>query len=364
MAPIQTIWTIVCLTLLAPVLIPALRRIEPEPRIGRVVLDQAGERVTIPLPFHGAAPLFQGIGEYLYVTHDPDSILDSQTISLRWLAGSFFFDLYPKLQVLRHDISLLDQQAANQERLLRLDPSVIFVFQTVAGPLRRVGLPALGLSQPLSTERVFDRTRVYAQALGNPGRANELIAAFKADMDGIRQDLSAIPLPERPTAAQIFILPTGTILLIGHGEADQDAFDVAGVTNASPNERTARVGVEMLLRLDPTLVLLLQNPSPSPNDFMADARWQALGAVQRRSVYRRPLGANGGFIGIVEYSLFARWLAELAHPGQLPPRLRLQVAQKIQQQFGYSLSNEQVDTFLDIAENSSAAYDRFSTHAP
>lgn len=314
-------------------------------------------------PSRGTVPLFQGIGEYLYVTRDPDSILDSQTVSLSWLDHSFFFELYPRLRTVRHDISLQDQQTVNQERLLALNPGAVFVFYTVAIPLRRVGLPALGLTQPVSAADVFERARVYAQALGQTGRVAELMTSFQSDIDDLRQTLGQPP--ERPSVAEIFVLPTGAILLTGNDEADRAAFEAAGVISASPSPRTMRIGAETLLRLDPAIILLLQEPSPSPAAFMAEPRWAALSAVRHRSVYRRPLGANGGFEGIVEYPLFARWLADLSHPVLPAQDLRRRVAQRIAREFADPLSDTDIDTFLDLAENSgSAGYVRFARHAP
>ena len=245
----------------------------------------------------------------------------------------------------------------NQERLLRLNPSAIFVYHTVADSLRRVGLPALGLTQPSSPADVFDRTRVFAAALGQD--KDDLIEAFRTDLDSVSHQLDTPP-PQQPAVTEIFLLPTGTILLIGRNEADRAAFDAAAVVNAAPSERTIRIGIETMLRLNPDIILLLQKPSPEPTSFMQDAHWQALRAVQRRTVYRRPLGANGGFEGIVEFPLFAQWLAELAHPERLPPQLRLRIRQKIEHLFRYTLSPQQIDDFLDVAENhASAGYGRF-----
>ena len=334
-----------------------------EPQTGRTIIDQTGAVVTVPLPFRGGVPLFQGIGEYLYVTRAPGSILDSQSISLEWLGRSFLLDLYPNLRTVRHDISLLDQQTANLERLLLLNPSAIFVYYGVAEHLRHAGLPALGLTQAWTTAQMFDRARVFAQALGQQDRVDDLVTRFRADIDATGRDLEH--KLDTPRIAELFVLPFGLILMIGHAEADQDAFDAAGVMNASPYAHTARVGMEAVLRLDPASVLLLAAPSPSPALFMADPRWQALGAVRRHTVYRRPLGGNGGFEGVVEYPLFARWLAELSHPDRLQPRLRSQITSTIQDQFGYTLSDAQLDTFLNLNENlGSAGYDRFAAHAP
>ena len=354
---------VICLTLLGHVL--ALRQINPKVPTGRAVIDQVGNEITIPLPFQGATPLFQGIGEYLYVTRDPGSIQDSQTVSLNWLGRSFFLNLYPQLHTLRHDISLLDQQAANQERLLRLHPSAIFVSSNVAEPLRRVGLPALGLTQVWSNDQVFDRTRVFTQALGQPDRAAALVKDFQRDMADLRQELGVVPPQEQPKVAELFILPSGVIFEIGNSETERDAFDVAGVVNASSHEHSTKVGVEAVLRLNPDSILLLPDPTPSPRMFMADARWEALGAVRRQSVYRRPLGANGGFKSIIEYPLFARWLAELNHSDRLAPHLRAKVVKKMLTQFGYRLSEVELDAFLNLSENgASAGYARFAVPAP
>jgi len=86
----------------------------------------------------------------------------------------------------------------------------------------------------------------------------------------------------------------------------------------------------------------------SPKDFMQDPRWLGLKAVRNRRVYR------WAQTNLTFRPAAIRWLAEIAHPERLQPEVRRLSRDRMLEEFGYRLSDEQIDEMLHVAENSSS----------
>jgi iron complex transport system substrate-binding protein len=96
-------------------------------------------------------------------------------------------------------------------------------------------------------------------------------------------------------------------------------------------------------------------------EFMRDPRWRGLKAVQERRVYRMP-GTSSADLAIMQYRpLWTRWMAEIGHPERMQPRLRQMLRESFVREFGYRLTDDQIDTLLRIDENKdSVGYERFT----
>ncbi len=135
----------------------------------------------------------------------------------------------------------------------------------------------------------------------------------------------------------------------------------AGVVNAA-GPVPQNPDVERILVMDPDMIFLMGH-GQSPQEFAADPRWRGLKAVVDNRVYRMPGDPHGGggLAGLHFQPLWVRWMAEIAHPDRLQPRLREVLRERFESEFGYRLSDEQIDQFLHIDENIGAAgYARFT----
>jgi iron complex transport system substrate-binding protein len=89
-----------------------------------------------------------------------------------------------------------------------------------------------------------------------------------------------------------------------------------------------------------------------------DPRWRGLKAVQNRRVYVS-ISSNRYTFNLAQ-PLGSRWMAELAYPDRLQPKLRALFREHYRENYGYSLSEAEVDELLNVAENRNAAgYERF-----
>jgi iron complex transport system substrate-binding protein len=128
----------------------------------------------------------------------------------------------------------------------------------------------------------------------------------------------------------------------------------AAVENASIGNTGEGIDAERILAMDPDIIILYgsrndPNPRASPQEFLCDPRWRGLKAVRERRVYR--MAGGGGLSGLVLQPIDIRWLAEIAHPDRLQPRVRQIMRDRFLTEFNYHLSDDQIDQYLNVEEN-------------
>lgn len=112
------------------------------------------------------------------------------------------------------------------------------------------------------------------------------------------------------------------------------------------------------LRIDPDILLL--SGDLTPGEIQAQPEWQVLRAVNNENLYSLPPGVADHPWNIVDLPFYSRWLAELAYPDRLRPRLRLLMRKTYREELGYEASEKDLDHALGIKENSrSRGYGRF-----
>jgi hypothetical protein len=89
-----------------------------------------------------------------------------------------------------------------------------------------------------------------------------------------------------------------------------------------------------------------------------------LKAVRERRVYWRPSIPEWWAGGLTFKPILMRWMAELAHPDRLQPRVRQILRDRMVSEFGYRFSDDQIDQQLHVAENAdSVGTERFTRDA-
>ncbi len=349
----------------------------PIPRQGRTVVDADGIAVPVETPFRGTALAWgTQIDGYLHDTHAPETLASVENGDRTYFSRQVISWIYP--QILRKDdlwnrrgISSGKGPNAAIEPLLAGDPGAYLGGGGAFGPIplmRRVGLPSLSLSRlgQNMDEAFFTAARVETALTGQPERGEALIAGYRQAVAQLERDLRPKSLANRPR-----------VLMMASWAGDPARLDVrtsgnpihiffprAGIENASDGFAGARVDAERILVMEPDIVFLMQGPvhhAETPQDFRQDPRWRGLKAVRANRVYMMP-GSYPAYIGDMQFRpLWARWMAEVAHPEHMPPKLRQMLREHFLQEFAYRLSDEQIDAQLHIDENGgSAGYERFS----
>jgi hypothetical protein len=191
-----------------------------------------------------------------------------------------------------------------------------------------------------SESYLFPGIRSLSALVGNPAIAEPRIDAYCQAVTDLQQELQPSTLTSR-----------SRVLAVGE---DRGNLPRAGVVDAEPDFRGRGDDEEHLLALDPDIIFIT-GLNASPREFMRDPRRQGLKAVLERRVYKR----FGG--GITTKPIAMRWIAEIAYPERLQPKVRQQLRDSMFASFGYRLSEDQIDQMLNVDENSaSAGTERFT----
>lgn len=357
----------------------------PAPARSRVVMDAENTKVLISLPFRGIVLTWGawGAGGYLENTHAPETLFNvGGPLDRAFFAEEVISWIYP--EVLRND-GIWDAKVmqrgyghyVNLETLLAYNTGVYLGNGGEFGLvplLRSVGLPALLLSRnEINWDEVcYSAAGVETALIGQPERGEALITAYKQAFADLAKELE----PQSP-------VNNPRVLLMGSSTRDKRALYVttesssyqiylrpAGVENAADQYTSQYPDAERVLAADPDIIFLVGSasslhPQQSPQQFMRDPRWQGLKVVQDNRVYRMPGLPNGGGLGgLVFQPLWTRWMAEIAHPDRVQPKLRQVLRDTLLREFDYRISDEQIDLLLHIDENKdSVGYARFMRNA-
>jgi len=193
--------------------------------------------------------------------------------------------------------TMLEMNAA-AEQIAPLEPDVVILKSAMAEklgtPLEAIGIKVVYVD--LETPEQFDRDiTAMGQLLGNPERAEEILAFFKARVDAISAKTDGLAEDARPR-----------VLLLQHSEEGGEvAFNVppegwlqttlvriAGGTpvwiEASEAGGWTIVNFEQIAAWDPDQIFIVSYNSDSDviaAGLMDDPTWQGLKAVENRQVY-------------------------------------------------------------------------------
>jgi hypothetical protein len=342
------------------------------------VVDEGGTPVPIALPFRGIALAPNSFpNTYLEDTKSPELLVYVGNVSLKkYYAQGVMNWVYPEVLKngdLWNDKLFRDVTSpyTEIESLVAFDPSIYVGCGGPADLVRRVGLPVFNCgTSPIPKERagvlafskgvgcgdppkarrsyysegyMFPTLRVYSALIGHPELAEPRIAAYCQAIVGLREELRPSTLINRPR-------------VLAEGE-DKGNLVRAGMADAMPRTYNPH-DPEHLLAMNPDMIFL---PIQRPREFMRDPRWQGLKAVRDRRVYRRPLLLEWWTAGVTFRPVEIRWMAEIAHPDLLQPKVRQLLRDRMFAEFGYRFSDDQIDRQLHVEENSdSAGAERFT----
>jgi hypothetical protein len=357
-----------CIALIALGLIRPLPRF-PLPVHSRTVVDEGGTPVPIAMPFRGIVLAPNSFpGAYLEDTRSPELLVYAGTPGLRKLfAQGVMSWVYP--EVVRNNNLWNDKLFRDTaspyievESLVAFDPSV---YVGCGGPpdlVRRAGLPVfncgsspdprarahvralskeVGCGDPPNPRRswysegyLFPSLRAYSALIGQPELAEARIRAYCQEIVDLRDELQPATLAHHPR-------------VLAQGE-DKGNLIRAGMLDAVERKYNPD-DAEGLLATNPDMIFLTIR---SPREFIEDPRRQGLKAVREKRVYRRPTILEWWTGGLTFKPVLTRWLAEIAHPDRLQPKVREVLRDRMIAEFGYRFSQEQIDRQLHVAENS------------
>ena len=240
----------------------------PAPPAGRLV-DDGGAAVTLAAPPRRVVSLIPATTELVFALGAGD----------RLVGRTSWCDFPPEAARVP---DLGNGIGPNLEAVVEAKPDLVLLYKSAANRgaverLRGLGIPVL----ELATDRMrdFDRVaRLVGLALGEPARAESLVARTERDLAAATVRLSALP-PSRPS---VFILVWDRPpMTLGRGSFLSEIVERAGARNLFDDVATssAPISVEAVVARDPDFILVSGTGEPA---IASRPEWQSVRAVRER----------------------------------------------------------------------------------
>jgi hypothetical protein len=318
---------------------------------GRVIFDEEGKEFVLPEPFLGVIVDGYGLGEFIRSTHAPGVILKiagqkgpPRRRSSLEAAGMPPERIYPQLA---SNAALWDFPP-DTESVLAKDAGGVYLMG--GAYFKEFGLTMLeDYSHGDEPDRNIVIPRMLNNLLGRKEYAETLIARYRYELASLVAELrlDAIAEAERPRV--LGMVDAGWERVFG----ESSWFD-ARLGFRDPTTGYLALGresdAERILAMPADIIILAVG---APDEFVRDPRWRGMEAVQNRRVYahtamsRHPYDLDYLPLGI-------RWLAEVAYPDRMQPKMRDLIRSHFEESYGGSvsrLSEDELDEMLYVSSS-------------
>lgn len=254
---------------MAGLLVPCLALARPADGNTRLLVDETGREVRVPVPIERIVSLAPNLTEIVYALGQESRLVGVSDVC----------DYPPEA---RQKPKVGSVVTPSIETIIQLRPDV--VLGTTAGnrretadSLERVGIAVYGLD-PRNVEGILVSIRHLAELLGVPEKGREVIAALRARLDGVAASVSQTTKP-----VVLFVLWLDPLLSIGPDTFLHDVLARAGADSitADINQNWPRLSIEEVIERDPDYLVLPRMPQLQSRfeQLRREPPWGSLRAV-------------------------------------------------------------------------------------
>jgi hypothetical protein len=224
------------------------------------------------------------------------------------------------------------------------------------------GLNLVGIHPPTPFDDkdfvIFTMTRVLNRIINREAEAEVFIERYRKIYADLTAELQPETLPNHPHTLALVSPSNDWSRVYGWGQFDPRLalIDATAGYNATGRESDA----ERILAMNPDLIIIFVGDYAG---ITHDPRWQGLDAVRHNRIYEN-IPSNRYALDLDGQPLGSRWIAELAYPDRLQPKLRELMFTHYRDSYGYRLNDDEIDEQLNVQGNRHAlGYARF-LHSP
>jgi ABC-type Fe3+-hydroxamate transport system substrate-binding protein len=275
-------------------------------RATKIVTDETGRRVAIPLNVQRIVTLAPNLTETIYALGLEDK-----------LAGDTSYCDTPPAAKLKPHVG--SPQTPSLEAIVALHPDLVLATTSINRPetvdaLARLGI-AVYTTDPHTVRGMLDSIARMADLLGAGEQGATLVAQLQARLDAVHARIAELPLVH-----VLFVVWEDPLITIGQNTFIADALRWAGAESAIVAEQNwPQLSIEEVVRVQPEYIVLTPHHAESDaasksselESLRARPSWKALKAVETGHVvvasdeFDRP---SPGLIGAIEQ------LARELHP--------------------------------------------------
>ncbi len=241
------------------------------PRATRIVTDESGSRVAIPVSVQRIVTLAPNLTETVYALGMEDKLA----------ADTSYCDVPPAAKDKPH---VGGPANPSLEAIVAMHPDLILATtmtsrQTIDS-LRHLGL-AVYFSDPHTVRAMLESTAKMADVMGAPEKGSELVTSLQARVDALQAKLA-----ERPLQHVLFVVWEDPLITIGQNTFVADALRYAGGESVIVSSQDwPQVSMEEILRVQPDYIILTPDHAETDNtnqiaELRARGVWHELNAVK------------------------------------------------------------------------------------
>jgi iron complex transport system substrate-binding protein len=295
----------------------------------RTIVDHNGDTVVIPAEINRVAvttiyPLPSVLCMYL---KSAEKIVGIHSVSMAAAKNGILGKLYPGL--LNASTAYMQGDALNIEELIKLKPDVVFYSapaQAEKEALQKAGIPAIGVH---ATKWKFDVIETFDQWIDLleqvfPGQGDVAgVSDYSRQMlETVQNRVKDIPEKERKRAMFLFQYDDKAMITSGKNFFGQYWISAAGGINVAGSMEevaaNAIINIEQVYEWNPEIIYITNFTPTQPQDLyenkIAGHNWSSVTAVQKKQVYKMPLGAYRTYTPGVDTPLTLLWVAKTMYP--------------------------------------------------
>jgi len=260
---------------------------------GRVVIDGAGRRVTIPRQVNRIVTLAPNLTETVYALGLGDK-----------LAGDTSDSDVPAAAKRKPHVG--DPVDPSLEAILALRPDLVLATTSInreetADGLARLGIPVY-TTNPHTVLEMLDSVQRIADAAGAAEQGQELVGQLRQRLDALQARLA-----DRPVEHVLFVLWDNPLISVGQHTFIANALRWAGAESVvRSHQNWPQLSMEEVLRLEPDYIVFAAHDEGSQqalDDLRARPVWRDLDAVKMghvTDVSEEALRPSPGLVNVIE----------------------------------------------------------------
>ena len=202
------------------------------------------------------------------------------------IIGATDYDTYPEEALKIERVS--DTQTINIERILELNPDVVFAYWTgekeKIEQLEASGLNVFVINPPATIEDVYRDIELIAQVMHVEEKGNDVISGIQTEIEEVKEKTATI---ETKRKVYFEIAPAPDIWSIGAGTFQQHLIESAGVENIYNDQQGwFAVSEEDLIMRNPEVIVTTVIYTDDPKGEILNRQgWESISAIQNKEVY-------------------------------------------------------------------------------
>ncbi len=325
------------------------------------VTDDAGRTVTLPAHSKRIAVCnIWPLPSVLAVFFDSaKNIVGMSKESMTAAKNSLLSELYP--DILKASTGYISGSSVNLEELAKLKPDVVFYSAStkeLGTQLTNAGFNAVAVSVSKwdynSIETLNHWIALLSQIFPDNSKTKIVQETSSQVYQMVQNRVKNLTDGERKRVFFLFQYGPGTIMSSGRHFFGQWWADAIGAKNAAggiDKEKSAAVNMEQIYQWNPDLIFITNFTTASPKDLYGNTvgffDWSGVKAVQKKQVYKMPLGMYRSYTPGVDTPVTLLWLAKTTYPKLFADvDITKETKKYYKNVFGVDLSDRQAQTIF------------------